>query len=418
VPVRVPPSVGRFRRQLGVIGRSRGFRLLFFATLGSTIGTLLATVALVVDVKDRTDSGTWVGALLLAQWLPTVIVGLFFAPLLDRLSRRLTMVAADVVRAAVFCVLPFVDTADAIVALAVVVGFASGFFRPASYAGLPNLVDEDDLPAATSVLQTAENVTWAGVPVVAGVLVAAAGPHPAYWLNAASFVLSAVLLSAIPARLLQVAKAQSRGHLRDLRDGLVFVLRSRPLRAVLVAWTLALPAIAAINTTEVFLAKDSLDAGDFGYGLLFGSIGLGLAVGGFAAGTIVEQRPIAIVYGSAILVNAAAFALAAIAPNIWIAGGCCALGGVGNGATVVCNSLLVQRGAPDEVRGRAFTVIMSINYLAFAGGFVVGGLVVDRTGPRWVWGIASIVLACAGVAGYMLARGVASPRRAEPEPAV
>jgi MFS family permease len=410
--------VSRARRQLGVIGRSRGFRLLFFATLGSTIGTLLATVALVVDVKDRTQSGAWVGALLLAQWLPTVIVGLFFAPLLDRLSRRRTMVAADIVRAAVFFVLPFVDSAGEIVGLAVAVGFASGFFRPASYAGLPNLVEEEDLPAATSVLQTAENISWAGAPVVGGLLVAAAGPHPAYWLNAASFVLSAVFLSAIPARHLQVTKAETRGHLRDLRDGLVFVLKSRPLRAVLVAWTLALPAIAAINTTEVFLAKDSLAAGDFGYGLLFGSIGLGLAIGGFAAGTIVEQRPIAVVYGSAILVNAIAFGLAAVAPHIWLAAACVMLGGIGNGATVVCNSLLVQRGAPDELRGRAFTVIMSINYLAFAGGFVLGGLAQDRFGPRWVWGIAALVLALAGLAGYMLARGVAEPRRAEPEPAV
>jgi MFS family permease len=410
--------VSRVRRQLGVVGRSRGFRLLFFATLGSTVGTLLATVALVVDVENRTGSGAWVGALLLAQWLPTVVVGLFLGPLLDRLSRRRTMVAADVVRAAAFCVLPFLDSAGAIVALAALVGFASGLFRPASYAGLPNLVEEGDLPAATSLLQTAENVSWAGAPVAGGLLVAAAGPHPAYWLNAASFAVSAVLLSAIPARLLQVAKAESRGHLRDLRDGLAFVLRSRPLRAVLVAWTLALPAIAAINTTEVFLAKDALAAGDFGYGLLFGSIGLGLAIGGFAAGTIVEQRPIAVVYGSAILVNAVAFGLAAIAPSIWIAAGCCALGGIGNGATVVCNSLLVQRGAPDEIRGRAFTVIMSINYLAFAGGFVLGGLVEDRVGPRWVWGIAALVLACAGLAGYLLARGVAEPRRAAPEPAV
>jgi MFS family permease len=410
--------MNRVGRQVGVIGRSRGFRLLFFATLGSTLGTLLATVALVVDVKDRTQSGAWVGLLLLAQWLPTVVIGLFFAPLLDRLSRRRTMVAADLARAAAFCVLPFVHSAGAIVGLAAAVGFASGFFRPASYAGLPNLVEEEDLPAATSVLQTAENVSWAGAPIAGGVLVATAGPHPAYWINAASFVLSALLLSAIPAQLLQVAKAQSRGHFRDLRDGIAFVLSSRPLRAVLVAWTLALPAVAAINTTEVFLAKDSLSAGDFGYGLLFGSIGLGLAVGGFGAGTVVERRPISVVYGSAILVNALAFGLASIAPNIWVAAACCALGGIGNGAAVVCNSLLVQRGAPDEMRGRAFTVIMSINYIAFAGGFVGGGLLDDRFGARWVWGIAAVVLAGAGVAGYALARGVPSPHRAEPEPAV
>jgi MFS family permease len=404
------------RRQLGVIGRSRGFRRLFLATLGSTLGTLLATVALVVDVKDRTNSGTWVGALLLAQWLPTVVVGIFFAPFLDRLSRRGTMIAADVARATIFCALPFAGRPGVIVALATAVGLASGFFRPASYAGLPNLVADEDLAAATSVLQTAENVSWAGAPILGGVLVAAAGPHPAYWINAASFVVSAALLSRIPARLLQFAKAESHGHLRDLRDGLRFVLTSRPLRAVLVAWTIALPAVAAINTTEVFLAKDTLHAGDFGYGLLFGSIGLGLAIGGLGAGSVVEHRPIAVVYGGAIVLNALAFGLAAVAPNVWVAAACCALGGIGNGAAVLCNSLLVQRGAPDDVRGRAFTVIMSINYIAFAGGFVAGGLLNDRFGARWVWGIAAIVLAVAGLAGYALARGIASPRHAEAEP--
>jgi MFS family permease len=406
------------RRQLAVVNRSRGFRLLFFATIGSTIGTLLATIALVVDVKDRTDSGAWVAALLLAQWLPTVAVGLFFAPLLDRLSRRRTMIAADLVRAAVFCALPFVHGASGIVALAAVVGLASGFFRPASYAGLPNLVDDDDLPAATSLLQTAENVCWAGAPVVGGVLVAAAGPHPAYWINAASFVFSAMLLAAIPARSLQAVKAESRGHLRDLRDGMTFVLSTRPLRAVLVAWTVALPAVAAINTTEIFLAKDSLHGGDFGYGLLFGSIGLGLAIGALAGGAIVQRRPIAAVYGGAIALNAAAFALAAVAPDVWVAAVCCAIGGIGNGAAVLCNSLLVQRGAPDEVRGRAFTVIMSVNYMTFGVGFVAGGLLVDGVGARWVWGGSAAVLALAAFTGYALARGVASPQRAEPEPAV
>jgi MFS family permease len=406
--------MNRLRRQLGVIGRSRGFRLLFFATLGSTVGTLLATIALVVDVEDRTQSGAWVGALLLAQWLPTVVVGLFFAPLLDRLSRRRTMVAADVVRAAVFCVLPFVGSAGAIVALATVVGFASGFFRPASYAGLPNLVDEDDVPAATSVLQTAENVSWAGAPVVGGVLVAAAGAHPAYWINAVSFVFSAALLSAIPARLLQVAKAESRGHLRDLRDGLAFVLTSRPLRAVLVAWTLALPAVAAINTTEVFLAKDSLSAGDFGYGLLFGSIGLGLAIGGFGAGTVVERRPIAVVYGGAIVLNALAFGLAAIAPNVWVAAACCALGGIGNGGAVVCNSLLVQRGAPDALRGRAFAMLMSTNVAFVTAGMVIAGWLTDAVGARWILAAAGAFAGTAGIVGFGFARRAFAERVSEP----
>ncbi len=406
------------RRQLGVIGRSRGFRLLFFASMGSTLGTLLATLALVVDIKDRTQSGPWVSGLLIAQFLPAIVVGLVFGPLLDRLSRRGTMIAADLVRAAIFCVLPFVASPAAIIALAGAAGLATGFFRPAAYAGLPNLVSADDLAAANSVLQTGENVSWTVGPVLGGLLVAAAGPHPAYWINAASFVFSAALVVGIPPRLLQATIAASRGHLNDLREGLSFVLATRPLRAVLVAWTIAMGAMAAVNTTEVFLAKDSFSAGDFGYGLLYGSLGLGLAIGSLSGGSLVQKRPVPAVWSTALLVQGLGFVLAAVSPNVWVAAVCCVLAGIGNGAALVCNGLLVQRGAPDNVRGRAFTVIMSVNYTVFGIGFVAGGLLNDRVGARWVWGGGAVVVAIAAVFAYVLARGeeaeAATMREAEP----
>src|SRR6478609_4369742 len=126
-------AVTGFRRQLSLLGTAPGFRLLFLATLGSSFGTLLATVALVVDVKDRTNSGSWVSVLMIAEFLPAVVVGLFLGPLLDRLSRRGLMVVSDLVRAGVFFTLPFAHTAGQIVALAGVAGIATGFFRPAVY---------------------------------------------------------------------------------------------------------------------------------------------------------------------------------------------------------------------------------------------------------------------------------------------
>ena len=54
----------------------------------------------------------------------------------------------------------------------------------------------------------------------------------------------------------------------------------------------------------------------------------------------------------------------------------------GNGAAVVCNSLLVQRGAPDHLRGRAFTVIMSTNFAVLGLGMVVAGPLTDAVGAR------------------------------------
>ena len=120
-------------------------------------------------------------------------------------------------------------------------------------------------------------------------LTAAAGPHAAYWINAVSFLVSAVLVARIPKRLLQSETALTRGHWRDLADGFVAVLRSRPLLAVLVAWGIASLGIGAISLSEVFLAKNTLHAGDFGYGLLYGGIGTGLVIGSWWSSYVVER---------------------------------------------------------------------------------------------------------------------------------
>jgi MFS family permease len=205
--------------------------------------------------------------------------------------------------------------------------------------------------------------------------------------------------------------AVSHGHLRDLGEGFARVVRSRPLLTVLVVWTIALGAIASTQTAQVFLAKDAFNAGDFGYGLIFGCIGLGLAIGSFGAGSWVERRSVGTVYAASILLLAIGVAAAAVSPNVWLSLPCFVLGGIGNGTAVVCNALLVQRGAPDEIRGRVFTVIMSVNYAVYGVGFLVAGPLTDGVGPRWVFGGVGVVLAFASLVAYGLARTV--PRAAE-----
>jgi MFS family permease len=393
------------------------FRLLFLATLGSSLGTLLATVALVIDVKDRTDSGPWVAALMFVEFLPAVAVGLFFGPLLDRLPRRGVMIVSDLIRCAVFCLLPFAGSALQIVALAAVAGFTTGFFRPAVYAGLPNLVSEDELARANSLIQTGENISWTIAPILGGALVAATSPDVAYWVNAVSFLVSALLVIRIPREKLQGALAVSHGFVRDLAEGFGRVLRTRALRTVLIVWTVALAGIAASNTAQVFLAKDTFSAGDFGYGVVFGCIGLGLAIGSYGAGSWVERRSVGSVYAASILLQAIGIGAAGAMPNVWAALPCFALSGIGNGVSVVCNSLLVQRGASDEVRGRVFTVIMSVNYAAYGVAVLVAGPLTDTYGPRWVYGVVGIVLAAASLIAYVLGREQIPDRAAEVETA-
>jgi MFS family permease len=214
-----------------------------------------------------------------------------------------------------------------------------------------------------------------------------------------------LLLLRLRADRLQGAIAESRGHLRDLKDGFARVIRTRPLLTVLVVWTIVLGALASTQTAQVFLAKDAFHAGDFGYGLIFGCIGLGLAIGSFGAGTWLERRPVGTVYAGSILLQAVGVAAAAVAPNVWVSLPCFVLAGLGNGTAVVCNSVLVQRGAPDAIRGRVFTVIMSVNYAVYGLGFVIAGPLTDSVGPRWVFGGVGVVVAGASLVAYALAGG-------------
>ncbi|HVD66186.1 MAG TPA: MFS transporter [Gaiellaceae bacterium] len=397
---------GRRRARIGLLREAEGFRLLFFATLASSIGTWLAFVALVVDVFDRTQNASWVSALLVVEFLPSVVVGFLAGRLLDVTSRRWILVLADVARAGVFFVLPFASSAFQIVALALVAGIATSLFRPAVYAGLPNLVSDDDLPQANGLLQTADNFTWAVGALVGGGLVAATSPDVAYLVNAVSFIVSALLIVRIRQSLEEAERAPSRGHWRDLAEGFSFALRSKSLLTIIVAWSIAIFATAGVNVAEIFLAKDVFSSGDFGYGLLVAAGAFGLMIGSLFGGSWIEQRGMAVPYGVSIGLMALGFGAAAAAPNVWVAAVVVVAAGAGNGVAVVTNAVLVQRGAPDRLRGRSFAVVMSLGYAFLGLGMIVAGPLTNEVGARAVWAASAVLLGVAAVVGFVLARKV------------
>jgi MFS family permease len=390
--------------RLSPLRRNPSFALLFWATAGSAVGTYLAALALSVDVFDRTGSGTWLAALLIADFLPIVVIGIALGPLVDRLSRRRLMIASDLVRVLVFVALPFVDRPALIVTLAAVNGIATGFFRPAAWAGFPNLVPEEDREQATSLLSTAEHIAWTLGPVVAGGMLALSGPSLAYWVNAATFLLSAALVARIPGRSLRSEEPITRGHWDDLRAGIGLVFRSRPLLTVLVAWNVSALATAFVNVAEVPLVKDDLGGGNIGLGFLVGATGVGLVIGSFFAASALERLGMRGLYAGSLLLMAIGFGAASVSPTVAVAAVLAAFATIGNGAAIVCNQLLVQAGAPDAMRGRALAVLMSTYYgvlgLAMAG----GGLVVDGAGARVAWAVAGGVYLLSTVLAFVLTR--------------
>ncbi len=399
--------------RLGLLRRSPSFAYLFLATAGSSFGTYLAAVALTVSVYDATGSGTWVAGLLIADFLPIVLIGLLLGPLVDRLSRRRLMIVSDLVRLGVFAALPFVGSPGAIVALAAVSGIATGFFHPAANAGLPNLVDDEELTNANSLLQTVETMAMMAGPVLAGVMLTVWPPSVPYAVNAVTFFLSAVLVARIPDGKLRSEEPVAQGHWRDVADGLRLVLTSRPLRTVLIVWNVVVIGSAAVNVAEVVFAKDDLGAGNVGFGVLVAASGIGLALGSFLAAPALGKVGLRRHYIGSITLMGVGWGAAALSGSIWLAVPFVIGGAAGNGAAAVCNRLLVQRGAPDQYRGRALATIMSSNYAVVGLAMAAAGVLTDVFGARAVWLAAGAIYLAGAFVALLMTRWL--PVRSEEE---
>jgi MFS family permease len=403
------------RRRLGLLRRSPSFGLLFLATAGSSVGTYVATTALTLDIWDRTHSGVWISALLIADFLPIVVIGMLLGPLVDRFSRRRLMIATDVARFGVFAALPFVDSAAAVVGLAAVAGVATGFFRPAAYAGLPNLVDDDELANANSLLQTVENGAWMVGPLIGAGMVAVWSPHVPYLVNAVTFLISASLVSRIRESQLRSEESLSHGHWRDVADGIRLVLTAKPLRTVLVVWNIVVIASAALNVAEVVFAKDVLDAGDLGFGALVAASGFGLVLGSYLAAPALARVGVRRHYAGSIALMAVGLGGAALSPSIWFAVPFIVGSSAGNGAAIVCNQLLVQKGASDRYRGRVLTTIMSSNFAILGLAMAAAGALTDAVGARWVLLAATGANLAAVLAAVVMTRWLPVRREDEQE---
>jgi len=266
-----------------------------------------------------------------------------------------------------------------IVALAAVSGVATGFFHPAANAGLPNLVEDDDLTNANSLLQTAETLAMMAGPVLAGLMLTVWPPSVPYGVNAITFLVSAALVARIPDARLRSEESVTQGHWRDVSDGIRLVLTSRPLRTVLVVWNVVVVGSAAVNVAEVVFAKKDLDAGNVGFGVLVAASGIGLALGSYLAAPALGKVGLRRHYVGSIALMGVGWGAAALTGSIWLAVPFVIGGAAGNGAAGVCNRLLVQRGAPDQYRGRALATIMSSNYAVVGLAMAAAGVLTDST---------------------------------------
>jgi MFS family permease len=369
----------------------------------SFVGDAVSMVALVILVVQLTGSASAVGGALVALLLPTFASPLF-GVLADRFDRRVVLVASDLVRATLVLGLVFVRDLVLIYGLIFLMGLARTLFNPTIRAGFPSVVGEGDLTRANSLIGGTFSASVTVGPALGGLLVAAVGVSGAFLLDAATYLISAGLLSRIPLPRPQ-REEEEVGVFRELRSGFSYLAGARVPLAVMIGVFLTVLATDLATPAEVFLAKGTFGAGDVGYGLLVSVWGAGMVLGSALMAVLGDRLRLLPTYFLGIFVWALALAGTGLSPTFVLALGMLAIAGAANGLDNVVTDTILQRQVPDAFLGRVF----SVKYLGYGAGealaYPAGGVLVDTLGPRSTFLLAGIVTAAAALVVLLVLAG-------------
>ena len=425
------------RATLDLLRRERVARVYYAVLAQSALGNGAGYVALLVIAYERFNSAWAIGLVLLADLVPAMLLGPVFGAAADRWSRRRCMVVSDVVRAFAFVGVALVDSFAATFALALLAGVGTGLFTPAALAAVPSLVRPERLPAATALYGAIMDVGFIAGPAVAALVFLVGGPETILAGNAATFAISAVVLSGMrfgAAPAVEDPLQARPGLIREARDGLRALRGMAGIRAVVAGSGALLLFAGLFNVAELPFATDELDAGDAGFALLAAVYGFGFVVGSLSGSRggalpVLKRRFLA-----GIGLVGAGFIACGFAPTLASALPAFALAGIGNGLILVYERLLIQTTVDDTLMARVFGVKDGLTAWAFAAAFLAAGGLIEALGVRTVlvlagagallvWFITSIVLRATWERGETVDEGrrsrVASWRRrrsAEPEP--
>jgi dTMP kinase len=360
--------------------RIRPFRRLWialsFSSLGDWLG-LLATTALAVHLSGSFAKQNFaIGGVFFFRLLPAVIFGPLAGAFADRFDRRKTMVICDLIRCSVVISIALFHSLPWLFGASFLLESVSLFWIPAKEASVPNLVERQRLEAANQL----SLITTYGSAPVASLLFAllakfndalAHGIHffstnptdIALYLDAATFLISAATVATLKEisgrRGRSADGAAETSLLRSITEGWRFVAGNRLVRGLVFGILGAFAAGACV----IALARpfsQVLGGGDAGYGLLFGAVFTGLAVGMFVGPRLLRNFSRRRLFGLAITCGGVALAFLAVLPNLTLAVMWTVPVGAFAGIAWVVGYTLLGGEVDDNIRGRTFALVQSL----------------------------------------------------------
>lgn len=407
---------------------NRDLSLLLVAGLVSQTGDWVLGTGIAFQIYVLTHSTLASATVLLVTQIPQVALGSVAGVLVDRWDRRRVMVVVNLALTVVVAALATVRHADQVWIIYAVVGASScltPFFASAEASLLPALVQRlDSLVTANALNAQVRNVARLIGAALGGIVIATGGLLLLAISDGASFLIAALLIALIRHRSAPAAMQRPR-LVRDWVQGMAVIHTSRPLLVLVFFFAVSGVGEAVMGTLFAPFVHDVLGGTARAYGFILAAQAVGGIVGGVlvtALGHRVSPRALfgrgALVFG---LLDLALFLYPLLIHGVWPAAVVIALVGLPGAALSAGMLTVFQLATSDEVRGRIFGTLTTVQNAAMLSATLVAGALADHAGIIAVIAVQGGVYVLAGIVVLLVLRstGNTAPtdRSSDPEPA-
>jgi dTMP kinase len=370
---------------------------MLFSSLGDWLG-LLATTALAQQLAgdDYAKANFAIAGVFIARLLPSVFLGPLAGVIADRFDRRKLMVICDILRAGLYISIPIFNNYIWLYTATILVECITLFWSPAKEASVPNLVPRNKLESANQVsllaaygtapiaaalfaiLALFSNALGSFMPSFAGNAV-----DIALYINAISFAFAAYTIweiREIP-KIKEAKKGTEASVAKSLWQGWKAVSGSKIIRGLIVGMVGAFVAAGAvIGLARTFVGD--LGGGEAAYGVLFGAVFTGLALGIAAGPKVFAQFSRRRLFGASLTTAGIFLVLLALIPNLVIAVIIVIFLGAFAGICWVTGFTMLGMEVQDEVRGRTFAFVQSLIKVTLVAVLAISPLIAAAFGEH------------------------------------
>jgi dTMP kinase len=430
LPTPAAPAPDARRGVLAIPAFRKLWNSMLFSSLGDWLG-LLATTAMAQQLSGGSyaTANFAIAGVFIARLLPAVFLGPIAGVIADRFDRRRLMFNVDIMRAALYISIPIVNTYFWLYTAMILVECLTLFWSPAKEASVPNLVPRDKLESANQVSLLAAYGTAPIAAILFSILtllssaIAAISPlipsnsiDIALYINAISFLFAAWTvfgIKEIPKG--AAAKSDNSSNVgQSLIQGWKAVSESKIIRGLIIGMVGAFSAAGAvIGLARTFVGD--LGGGDAAYGVLFGAVFTGLAIGIAFGPKIFAQFSRRRLFGASLTTSGIFLVLLALISNLVLSVIIVTILGAFSGIAWVTGFTMLGMEVHDEIRGRTFAFVQSLIRITLVAVLAIApiiaatigehryefqNLTLDYNGAQITIGIAGLIAVLIGSVSY------------------